>query len=70
MLLDHSQVCVRDDLAISLGDLKQYALRTARGSLRYAKLQVVFALGRAIRSTWLKIKNPKAPAARAIDGTF
>jgi ribonuclease Z len=28
---DHSQVCVRDGLAISLGDLKQYALRTARG---------------------------------------
>src|SRR5262245_53890662 len=28
---DHSQICVRDGLAISLGDLKQYALRTARG---------------------------------------
>jgi ribonuclease Z len=28
---DHSQVCVRDGLAISLGDLKEYALRTARG---------------------------------------
>jgi len=28
---DHSQVRVRDGLAISLGDLKQYALRTARG---------------------------------------
>jgi ribonuclease Z len=28
---DHSQVCVHDGLAISLGDLKQHALRTARG---------------------------------------
>jgi len=28
---DNSQVCIRDGLAISLGDLKQYALRTARG---------------------------------------
>src|SRR5215475_3322250 len=28
---DHSQICVRDGLAISLGDLKQYALRTTRG---------------------------------------
>ena len=28
---DHSQVCVRDGLAISLGDLKQHALRTAPG---------------------------------------
>jgi len=28
---DHSQICVRDGLAISLGDLKQHALRTARG---------------------------------------
>jgi ribonuclease Z len=28
---DHSRVCVRDDLAISLGDLKRHALRTARG---------------------------------------
>jgi ribonuclease Z len=28
---DTSQVCVRDGLAISLGDLKQHALRTARG---------------------------------------
>ena len=28
---DHSQVCVRDGLAISLGDLKQHALRAARG---------------------------------------
>jgi ribonuclease Z len=28
---NHSQICVRDGLAISLGDLKQYALRTARG---------------------------------------
>jgi hypothetical protein len=28
---DHSQVCIRDGLAISLGDLKQYALRAAHG---------------------------------------
>src|SRR5215472_13360031 len=28
---DHRQVCVHDGLAISLGDLKQHALRTARG---------------------------------------
>ena len=28
---DDSQVCVRDGLAISLADLKQHALRTARG---------------------------------------
>jgi ribonuclease Z len=28
---DTSQVCIRDGLAISLGDLKQNALRTARG---------------------------------------
>ena len=28
---DHSQVSVGDGLAISLGDLKQYVLRTARG---------------------------------------
>jgi ribonuclease Z len=28
---DTSQVCVRDGLAIPLGDLKQHALRTARG---------------------------------------
>jgi ribonuclease Z len=28
---DHSQVCVHDGLAVSLGDLKQHALRTARG---------------------------------------
>ena len=28
---DHSQVCVRDGLAISLGDLKQHALRATRG---------------------------------------
>src|SRR5215468_1329959 len=28
---DNSQVCIRDGLAISLRDLKQYALRTARG---------------------------------------
>jgi hypothetical protein len=28
---DTSQVCVRDGLAISLGELKQHALRTARG---------------------------------------
>jgi ribonuclease Z len=28
---DHSQVCVHDGLAISLGDLRQHALRTARG---------------------------------------
>jgi ribonuclease Z len=28
---DHSQVSVHDGLAISLGDLKQHALRTARG---------------------------------------
>jgi ribonuclease Z len=28
---DHSQVCVREGLTVSLGDLKQYALRTARG---------------------------------------
>src|SRR5262249_7211788 len=28
---DQSQICVRDGLAVSLSDLKQYALRTARG---------------------------------------
>src|SRR6516164_7172341 len=28
---DHSQVCVHDGLVISLGDLRQHALRTARG---------------------------------------
>jgi ribonuclease Z len=28
---DNSEICIRDGLAISLGDLKQYALRTARG---------------------------------------
>ena len=28
---DNSEICIRDGLAISLGDLKQHALRTARG---------------------------------------
>ena len=28
---DHSEVCVRDGLVISLGDLKRHALRTAPG---------------------------------------
>jgi ribonuclease Z len=31
---DHTQLCVHDGLAISLGDLKQHALRTRRGVQR------------------------------------
>jgi hypothetical protein len=43
--MSRRQVCVRDGVAISLGDLKQHALRTARGQKIAYAVEVVLRLG-------------------------
>jgi ribonuclease Z len=72
---DTSQVCVRGGLAISLGELKQHALRTARGQkiayvvdLAYDQQNIEKVVALARNADQLFIEAPWTPISPPKDG--